>query len=356
MGINATAALHHAGHDGIDLREVHLPSPTGHQVLVEVEASGLCRSQLRQIRNHRSGDPFLLGHEGVGVVSETGPEVRGLVPGDRVVITWIPQAGDGVRAPEWATVDLGNDGTAKTVDGIFTWSTHALVDELYLVRLEPGDTDPALSLVGCAVITGLGSVVFAGECSFGENVVVIGAGGVGMAAIVGAACAGASKVLAVDVDDASLKLAEKLGATHTLNSTVEDLIATVRSTMGRAGTQGADLVIDCVGITATAAQALECARPAALGAGRGGRVVLVGVTDSPVTFEAAQFVIDQKAIIGALAGGMGHAEIRSTLAAIRAGKVDVAGMVTETAPFQSLPEALERLSLGRISGRALVAM
>jgi D-arabinose 1-dehydrogenase-like Zn-dependent alcohol dehydrogenase len=86
------------------------------------------------------------------------------------------------------------------------------------------------------------------------------------------------------------------------------------------------------------------------------RVVLVGVTDSPVTFEAAQFVIDQKAIIGALAGGMGHAEIRSTLAAIRAGKVDVAGMVTETAPFQSLPEALERLSLGRISGRALVAM
>ncbi|MGY0488223.1 zinc-binding dehydrogenase [Streptomyces sp. WG-D5] len=354
MGVNATVAIHHAGRDGIELREVRLPSPTGHQVLVEVEASGLCRSQLRQMHNHGSGNPFLLGHEGVGVVKDTGPEVRDLAPGDRVVVTWIPLAGDGVRQPEWATVDLGNASTARTVDGIFTWATHTLVDELYLVPLEPGDTEPALSLVGCALITGLGSALFAGGCSFGENVVVIGAGGVGLAAVVGAACAGATRVLAVDVDDDSLKFAEKLGATHTLNSATEDLVAAVRATMGRAGTRGADLVIDCVGVSATATQALECARPAALGAGAGGRVVLVGVTENSVTFEAAQFVIDQKTIIGALAGGMGHAEIRSTLDSIRAGKVDVAAMVTESAPFASLPDAVERLRCGQIHGRALV--
>jgi Zn-dependent alcohol dehydrogenase len=271
-----------------------------------------------------------------------------------VIVTWIPLAGDGVRTPEWATVDLGNDRTARTIDGIFTWATYTLVDELYLVPLEPGDTDPALSLVGCALITGLGAAVFAGNCSFGENVVVIGVGGVGLAAVIGAACAGASQILAVDVDDDSLKLADQLGATATLNSATTDLVTTVRSTMGRSGTQGADLVIDCVGITSTAAQAIDCARPAALGAGVGGRVVLVGVTENPVTFEGAQFVIDQKSILGTLAGGMGRTEILSTLNAIRAGTVDVAGMVTASTRLESLPDAVERLRRGEIRGRALI--
>src|SRR4051794_34113749 len=94
MSVRATVATHTAGQDGIELREVNLPSPTGHQVLVQVEASGLCRSQLRQMSNHQSGAPFVLGHEGVGVITEVGPDVVGLGTGDRVIVTWMPLAGE----------------------------------------------------------------------------------------------------------------------------------------------------------------------------------------------------------------------------------------------------------------------
>jgi Zn-dependent alcohol dehydrogenase len=354
MSVNATVAVHLAGEEGIELREVQLPAPRGHQVLVEIEASGLCRSQLRQMANHQAGEPYVLGHEGVGVVQAVGSEVTGMAAGDRVIVTWMPLAGEGVRAPEWATVDLGGDVTARTIDGIFTWGTHTLVDELYLIPIEREDTDPALSLVGCALITGLGSAVFAGGCSLGENVVVIGVGGVGLAAVMGAACAGAAQVLAVDVNDDSLALAVELGATATLNSSTTDPVAAVRKMMGRGEIRGADLVIDCVGVTATATQALECARPALLGAGDGGRVVIVGVTESTISFEGAQFVIDQKHIIGTLAGGMGRKEIYSTLDAIRSGKVDVNAMVTESSPLSELPSSVERLRSGAIRGRALV--
>ncbi|MER6975663.1 zinc-binding dehydrogenase [Streptomyces carpinensis] len=354
MSVSATVAVHTAGQDGITMQEVILPSPTGHQVLVTIEASGLCRSQLRQMTLHGSGAPYLLGHEGVGVVAEVGPDVRDLNVGDRVVVTWIPVTGEGVRTPQWATVDLGDGVVAETIDGIFTWGTHTLVDESFLVPLTAADTDPALSLVGCALITGLGSAVYVGECSLGENVVVIGAGGVGLAAIAGAACAGAAQVLAVDIDDAALALARELGATSTLNSRTSDLVEHVRATMGRGGMRGADLVIDCVGETLTANQALECARPAIQGSGIGGRVVVAGVREVPITFEGAQFVIDQKRITGALAGGMGRREILTTLDAIRSGRVNVGGMVTETARLADLGKAVERLRRGEIHGRALV--
>lgn len=353
MSTSARVALHQPGAPDIEIKTVELPDPAPHQLLVRVESSGVCRSQIREMAMHTDGAPLPLGHEGLGVIEAIGSAVTEFSVGDRVILSWMPLAGAGIREAEWVTLPLPEGSTTYNTT-VFTWATHTLVDEQFAIPVQNDDTDSALALVGCALITGFGSAVYAGNAQIGENVVVIGAGGVGLAAVVGAANAGAAQVAVIDIDDEKLDFAATLGATHTINSTRQDPVTAVHSLMQHQGASGADLVIDCVGITPTLTQAVACARGTTLGAGAGGRIVLAGLGDGEMSFSSSEFIFQQKTIIGTLAGGMGREEILQVMHAIRHGQIDAGAMVTDEFSLDQLNLSLEKLRAGEILGRGIL--
>jgi Zn-dependent alcohol dehydrogenase len=353
MTTTTTMAVYAAGDETVRLRDAALPDPGPHEVLVRMLASGICRSQLVEMSAHEGADPLPLGHEALAVVEQAGSAVQGFAVGSRVIVTWVPAAGEGIRAAENATVAFADGGRSHPTE-VYTWATHALVDELYLVAAEPDDADPALALIGCAATTGVGAAMYAGDVRFGDSVAIIGVGGVGLAAVLGARAAGAARIIVIDVDAAKLDFARTIGATDTLDATRGDPVAAVRALVGRLGQRGADVVIDCVGSTGTIAQAVAAARPALLGAGDGGRIVLAGLGGGSIAVSSYDLVMEQKSIIGTLAGGADRAGMVRMLAAARDGRLDVGALVTETLPFADIVAGVARLRAGQVLGRSLL--
>jgi S-(hydroxymethyl)mycothiol dehydrogenase len=223
--------------------------------------------------------PFLLGHEAAGVVESVGPDVVGLEPGDFVVLNWRAVCGDCRacnRGEPWYCFNTHNATQRMTLEdgtelspalGIGAFAEKTLVAAGQCTKVDPSARAAAVGLLGCGVMAGLGAALNTGNVSRGMSVAVIGCGGVGMAAIAGSVLAGASKVIAVDIDDRKLTRARSMGATDVVNSTDTDPVAAIQAlTDGN----GADVVIDAVGRPETWKQAFY-ARDLA------GTVVLVGV-------------------------------------------------------------------------------
>lgn len=271
-----------------EIVEVVVPDPVGHDVVVRVQACGVCHTDL----TYREGGindefPFLLGHEAAGVVESVGSDVTLVAPGDFVVLNWRAVCGQ-CRAckrgrPQYC-FDTHNasqpmtllDGTPLTPAlGIGAFAEKILVHEGQCTRVD-ADADPAVvGLLGCGVMAGLGAAVNTGGVSRGDSVAVIGCGGVGDAAIAGASLAGASTIIAVDRDPAKLEWAKDFGATHTVNAAEEDPVEAIKALTGGFG---ADVVIDAVGRPETWTQAFY-ARDLA------GTVVLVGVPTPAMRLE-----------------------------------------------------------------------
>jgi S-(hydroxymethyl)mycothiol dehydrogenase len=264
----------------VELIDVMVPQPGPHDVVVRVQACGVCHTDLA----YREGDitdefPFLLGHEGAGVVESIGSQVTHVGVGDFVVLNWRAVCGSCRacrRGRPWYCFDSRNaqrqmtlaDGTELTTAlGIGAFAEKTLVHERQCTKVS-ADSDPAVvGLLGCGVMAGLGAAVHTGDVRLGDAVAVIGCGGVGSAAVAGARLVGATTVIAVDRDDRKLKWAREIGATHTINATNTDVVHAVRDiTAG----YGADVVIDAVGRPETWTQAFY-ARDLS------GTVVLVGV-------------------------------------------------------------------------------
>ena len=336
----------------LEFVEVRLPAPGPHQVLVRILATGLCQSQIHWMHQDRQA-PMLFGHEGYGVVAEAGPEVRGVKAGDPVLITWVPREDPGGRAPEVSTVRMSDDVVARAPN-VYTWADHCVADELY-VRPIRGTHDPLMSIVGCAVITGAGSVLNAGAVRSGESVAVFGAGGVGLSAVAAARVSGAGRIVAVDVDAAKLRLAQRFGATDTVDSREEDPAGSIlRLGPSRCGCHpGVDLAIDCVAIPEVTAQAIASLRPGRLGIERGGRAVLVGIPKTTMTLDTTDMLMKQKSLLGALAGSCRQEQIDDFLDWYRDGVLDLAALVTDRCRFEDIPAAAESLARGRIEGRAI---
>lgn len=177
------------------------------QVFVKIHFSGVCRSQLMEVRGGRGHDPWLphlLGHEGSGIVLEIGPGVSKVKPGDEVILTWIK--GDGLDAPG-ARYRCGDE--VINSGKVTTFSTHTVVSENRLVR-KPSclEMDEAI-LFGCALPTGAGMVLNQAQPTPGSNVAVLGLGGVGMGALMALSCSECKQIIAIDVSDAKLELAKE---------------------------------------------------------------------------------------------------------------------------------------------------
>jgi len=271
----------------VDLETILVPDPGPGEAVVRVEACGVCHTDLHYRDGGINDDfPFLLGHEAAGRVESVGDGVTDLEPGDFVVLNWRAVCGT-CRAclkgkPQYcfATHNASQkmtllDGTALSPAlGIGAFAEKTLVAAGQCTRVS-ADADPAVAgLLGCGVMAGIGAALHTGDVQRGDSVAVFGCGGVGDAAIAGAVLAGATTVVAVDLDDRKLEWARAFGATHTVNASKTDPVEAVRAATGGFG---ADVCIEAVGNPKVLEQAFF-ARDLA------GTVVQVGVPTPDMRF------------------------------------------------------------------------
>lgn len=272
----------------VEVVPIVIPDPGPGEVVVAVAACGVCHTDL----HYREGGindefPFLLGHEAAGVVESVGEGVDSVAVGDFVVLNWRAVCGqcrackrgqpqycfDTFNATQKMTLEDGTELTPAL--GIGAFADKTLVHAGQCTKVDPSADPAVVGLLGCGVMAGLGAAVNTGGVTRGQSVAVIGCGGVGDAAIMGARLAGAGTIIAVDRDDKKLEWATDLGATHTINSTSVDAVEAIKELTGGFG---ADVVIDAVGVPETYKQSFY-ARDLA------GTVVLVGVPTPDMTLE-----------------------------------------------------------------------
>jgi S-(hydroxymethyl)mycothiol dehydrogenase len=264
----------------VELVDIVIPDPGPGEALVDIVACGVCHTDL----TYREGGindeyPFLLGHEAAGRVEAVGPGVTAVEPGDFVILNWRAVCGqcrackrgrpqlcfDTFNAEQKMTLTDGTELTPAL--GIGAFADKTLVHAGQCTKVDAA-ADPAVAgLLGCGVMAGLGAAINTGAITRDDTVAVIGCGGVGDAAIAGAALVGARRIIAVDTDNTKLDWARKFGATHTINARDLDAVKTIQDLTDGFG---ADVVIDAVGRPETWKQAFY-ARDLA------GTVVLVGV-------------------------------------------------------------------------------
>jgi len=272
----------------VAITTIVVPDPGPGEALVTVQACGVCHTDLHYREGGIGTDfPYLLGHEAAGVVEAVGPDVTGLAPGDFVILNWRAVCGQCracLRGRPWYCFATHNarqkmtlaDGTPLSPAlGIGAFTEKTLVAAGQCTKVSPAIKPEVAGLLGCGVMAGLGAALNTAGVTRGDSVAVIGCGGVGNAAILGARLAGARKIIAIDVDDRKLEWARGFGATDTINSRSADPVEGIRElTEGN----GADVVIEAVGRPETYLQAFY-ARDLA------GTVVLVGVPTPEMRLE-----------------------------------------------------------------------
>jgi len=272
----------------VEVATIIVPDPGPGEAVVKIQACGVCHTDLHYREGGINDDfPFLLGHEAAGIVESVGAGVTDVAPGDFVVLNWRAVCGACRacrRGKPWYCFNTHNATQKMTLEdgtelspalGIGAFVEKTLVHAGQCTKIDPRARPAAVGLLGCGVMAGIGAAINTGGVTRGDSVAVIGCGGVGDGAIVGAALAGATTIIAVDTDDQKLEWARKFGATHTVNAREQDVVAAVQELTGG---NGADVVVEAVGRPETYKQAFY-ARDLA------GTVVLVGVPTPEMTVE-----------------------------------------------------------------------
>lgn len=350
----------------VAVEEIELAPPGPEEIVVEIEAAGVCHTDV----HYQRGDlvsrlPVVLGHEGAGRVIGKGARVSGGIEvGDRVALLWRPNCGRCVpcitghpvmceRGPVQAQSGGLPDGTSRmSVDGgtlhhlmgASSFSERVVVHSRSVVKVPDDVPADIAAIAGCAVVTGLGAVRnVIGGCA-GESLVVFGAGGVGLSAIMGARLAGANPIIAVDVDENKLALARELGATVTIDGR-DDVAERIRDATGG----GSHWAIEAVGLPQTLQTAVAAARP-------GGTVVAIGLGRVGQTFEVPvnELVQKQKRLIGSLYGSsIPQVDLPIIFDLYREGRLPLERLLGDSYPLENLDEAFAALQNGAL-GRSIV--
>jgi S-(hydroxymethyl)glutathione dehydrogenase/alcohol dehydrogenase len=345
------------------VEEIELDPPGPGEVLVELAASGMCHSDEHLF----TGDlpfpmPIIGGHEGAGVVQEVGDGVSWLAPGDHVVFGFIPSCG---RCPSCSTghqnlCDLGAliglglqpDGTSRHHsaggDDLYlmcllgTFAHHTVVNEASCIKIDQNAPLDRACLLGCGVVTGWGSAVYAAEVTPGDVVVVVGIGGIGANALQGARLAGAKQVWAIDPVEWKRDQAERFGATHTAASLAEAYEPIKEGSWGRM----ADKVIMTMGVGEGSLLAAALAITA-----KRGRVVVTNLHPALETSIAASMLdltLMEKQIVGSVFGsGNPRADVPKLLELSQRGQLDLDGLMTRTYNLDGVNEGFEDMRAGR---------
>lgn len=331
-----------------------VPDPGPGEALVRVQACGVCHTDL----HYREGGindefPFLLGHEAAGVVESVGPDVTTVAPGDFVVLNWRAVCGSCracKRGRPWYCFATHNATQPMTLEdgtplspalGIGAFAEKTLVAAGQCTKVDPAASPAAAGLLGCGVMAGLGAALNTGNVGRGDSVAVIGCGGVGNAAVAGARLAGASRIIAVDLDDRKLEWARGLGATHTVNGGTQDVVKAIQELTGG---NGADVVIEAVGRPETYKQAFY-ARDLA------GTVVLVGVPTPEMQLELP--LLDVFGRGGALKSSwygdcLPERDFPLLIDLYLQGRLDLDAFVSERIALDGVEAALARMERGEV--------
>ncbi|MEJ8648020.1 S-(hydroxymethyl)mycothiol dehydrogenase [Streptomyces sp. MS1.AVA.3] len=338
----------------VRLETILVPDPGPGEAMVKIQACGVCHTDLHYKQGGINDDfPFLLGHEAAGVVESVGDGVTDVVPGDFVVLNWRAVCGQCracLRGRPQYCFDTHNarqkmtlkDGTELSPAlGIGAFADKTLVAAGQCTKVDPRMAPEAAGLLGCGVMAGIGAAINTGGVGRGDSVAVIGCGGVGNAAVVGARLAGAVTIIAVDIDDRKLETARSMGATHTVNSRSTDPVEAVRELTGGFG---ADVVIDAVGRPETYRQAFY-ARDLA------GTVVLVGVPTPEMTLELP--LLDVFGRGGALKSSwygdcLPSRDFPMLVDLHLQGRIDLGAFVTETIGIEDVEQAFARMESGDV--------
>ncbi|MFE5708392.1 zinc-binding dehydrogenase [Rhodococcus koreensis] len=357
MTVQAKIAVLPANQRELEIRDVHLEA-TSYEVIVQQKAFGVCHSQLDRINRDDRTEAMVLGHESIGTVVATGNQVEYVRPGDEVIITWVPRNPLGGREPVPSRVVLP-DGEEARSHNSFTWGTHAVVDEQYLVKVPEGTSLDLGTVIGCALMTGAGAVLNSVPVEAGQSVAVWGAGGVGLCSIAAASIVGAATVIAVDVDDDKLQLAKAFGATDVVNAKTSDPVAAIRAlTPHEDGTAGVDYSFDCTGIGNNVPVSLASVRPGLKGSGlRGGADVLVGIPRVPFELDAMDLLNGEKNLVGCVGGSCNpERDFPVFVDWTQDGRFDPSALVTNRYSLDDINVAVDDLHHGRVRGRAVITL
>ncbi len=267
--VQITAAVFREVHRPLTIETIDIDAPRGREVLVRTVATGVCHSDLHVIdglSRYNTERPFVLGHEGSGVVEACGDDVTAVRKGDHVVACLsgfcgtCPQCLSG--HPNVCTGGIVGRENRLSQNGqlfqqfanIGSYASHMLLHENSLVRIDPEIPLDRAALVGCGVLTGVGAALRSSGLQAGQTVAVFGCGGVGLSIVQGARIGGARQIIAVDQFDSKLEMAKSVGATHTVNSTQDDAVKAVRALSKGLGV---DHAFEAVGLSILCRQAIE---------------------------------------------------------------------------------------------------
>ncbi|HIM84183.1 MAG TPA: S-(hydroxymethyl)mycothiol dehydrogenase [Acidimicrobiia bacterium] len=337
----------------VSIESIEVPDPGPGEVLIDVQACGVCHTDLHYREGAISDDfPFLLGHEAAGLVEEVGEGVTNVVPGDFVILNWRAVCGDCRscrRGRPWYCFATHNATRKMTLDGqalspalgIGAFAEKTLVAAGQATRVDPAARPEAAGLVGCGVMAGLGAAMNTGAVGRGDSVAVFGCGGVGNAAIEGSRLAGAHTIIAVDIDARKLEMATEFGATHTIDSSQVDPVEAIRAlTDGN----GVDVAIEAIGLPATYEQAFYSRDLA-------GTVVLVGVPNPAMKIELPMIEVFGRG--GSLKSSwygdcLPSRDFPMLIDLYLQGRLDLDRFVSETIDLGDVEEAFAKMERGEV--------
>jgi NDMA-dependent alcohol dehydrogenase len=358
------AAVCRGLNEPLSIEEIDLDAPRAGEVKVKMGASGVCHSDLSVVNGTLYGAyPIVLGHEGAGVIEEVGEGVEGLAVGDHVVISWVPQCGEcfyckkdqgylcEAGAGAMATGGL-LDGTSRfskdgtpimTMACTGTFSEHSVIPAIGAVKIPDDIPLEVAALIGCGVLTGAGAALNTADIKAGDTVVVLGCGGVGLNVIQGAIIAGATRVIAVDMIENKLKMAEQFGATDLVDASQSDAVTQV---MALTDNKGADVAFEVIGLKQTIDQTINMTR-------RGGEAVLVGVPKMDVMLELPAFlsvILMSKTIKGCWYGSSNvHTEVPRLIGLYKEGKLKLDELISRRIELDDVNDAFRAMEAGEVA-------
>lgn len=358
---------HYARSRPLAITELELAPPGPGEVLVAIKAAGLCHSDLSVINGDRPRPlPMVLGHEAAGVVEAVGAGVTDLAPGDHVVSVFMPNCGHclpcaegrpalcepGAEANGAGLLSGGGSrlgGAGEAIHhhlGVSAFADHAVVSRRSLVPVPRDIPFIEAALFGCAVLTGVGAVVNTARLTMGSTAAVVGLGGVGLAALLGARAAGAGRIVAVDLSDEKLALARELGATDTVNAADPDCVEQVRAlTAG-----GVDFGFEMAGSIRALESAVAMTR-------RGGMTVTAGLppAGSALPVNVVQLVGEERTLKGSYMGSCVPArDIPRYIQLYREGRLPVDRLLSATLTLDEINAGFDRLHHGQAVRQVIV--
>jgi alcohol dehydrogenase len=349
------------------VEDVELDGPGPGEVLVQIAAAGLCHSDLSAIAGMRPrAVPTVVGHEAAAIIREVGPGVTNFKAGDHVVMVFVASCGHCAHCyggrpnlceSSWEARTRGTlqsgarrlrvgDTVLNHYTGLSVFAEYAVVSQNSLVRIDHDIPLEDAAIFGCAVVTGVGAVVNTAKMPFGSTVAVVGLGGVGLSALLGAHAAGASRIIAIDVSEDKLCLARQLGATDTFNARDSKCVEAVRD----ATSGGVAFAFEMSGVPAALSTAYSILR-------RGGLVVVASLPEPKQTFSVpiAAMVSDERGIKGSYMGSCApQRDLPVFLELYRRGRLPVNRLRSGTVTLDTINEGFDRLARGETVRDVLV--